>query len=66
MEKTADISKPTGRQHTYVFTNGDRLNLFGVTDVNLSGAWYRVTDHTGALYVIDPAKVLYSVNKMIS
>ena len=60
------LSKPAGKQLTYVFTSGQRLHIFDVQMQNLSGAWYRIQDGTGQEFIIDPAKVLYIVSKMVS
>lgn len=62
---TTNLPKPKGQQLTYVFTSGQRLHVFGVKEQNLSGAWYRVTDHTETLHIIDPAKVDYIVSKWV-
>lgn len=59
------MNKPKGLQISYRFIDGQQLNLFGVTDVNVTGTWYRVTDHEGSLFIIDPAKVLWQVQKQI-
>ena len=60
------LPKPQGKQLTYVFVTGERLHIFNVQDQNLSGAWYRITDGNGDLYVIDPDKVLYIISKMVA
>lgn len=60
------LPKPAGKQLTYVFNTGERLHIFNVQEQNLSGAWYRITDGDGHLYVIDPAKVLYIVSKQVA
>jgi hypothetical protein len=62
----SNLVTPTGTRITYHFVNGERLHLFGVTSNDISGLWYRVTDHTGTLYVIDPKKVLWLKTNEIS
>lgn len=61
----AHLPKPKGQQLTYVFAGGERLHIFGVVEQNLKGAWYRVTDSDGVLHIVDPAKVLYIVSKIV-
>ncbi len=66
MTQTAELVKPKGKRQSYVFTNGERLHIFDVTETNLSGAWHRVTDAKGKQYVIDPEKVNYIINELIA
>jgi hypothetical protein len=63
---TPALSKPKGKRTSYVFQGGERLHLFDVTDTNLSGAWHRITTSDNKLHVIDPAKVLYIINEVVS
>lgn len=65
MAATANLPKPKGRRVTYVFTNGERLHLFNVTEQNLSGAWHRTSTADGKQYVVDPAKVNYIINEVV-
>ncbi|QIG68301.1 hypothetical protein EVB84_025 [Rhizobium phage RHph_Y48] len=62
---SSDLPKPKGRRVSYVFTTGERLHIFGVTEQNLSGAWHRVTSADGKQYVVDPAKVNYIINEVV-
>jgi hypothetical protein len=60
------LPKPTGLRVSYVFTEGDRLHLFNVADINLSGAWHRVTAGDGKLYIVNPVKVNYIINEDVA
>jgi hypothetical protein len=60
------LPKPQGKQLTYVFTTDVRLHIFNVQDQDLSGAWHRITDGNGVLHVIDPAKVLFILSKLVA
>lgn len=62
----SQLDKPKGKQLTYVFTSGQRLHVFDVVNQNLSGAWHRVYDSAGVEYIIDPAKILYVVSKIVA
>lgn len=63
---TAELPKPKGKQVTIKFIGEqERLNLFGVTEYNVSGSWWRITDNNGEYYVIDPAKVQWVKTKII-
>lgn len=59
------LDKPRGLRNTYVFTSGERLHLFDVTENNLSGAWHRVSTADGKMHIIDPAKVLYIITEHV-
>lgn len=63
LENTPIEVKTLGKKVRIVFKQGRDLNIFNVTDFNVDGSWWRITDGQGRLYVINPDNVNYQEQK---